>query len=70
MLPRKPQKEMQVLTESQVTHFLIAAESSRYKALYHLAITTGMRYSELIDLKWSDFDWDKGTVKVQQHLQY
>jgi len=70
MLPRKSQKEMRVLTESQVTQFLIAAENSRYKALYHLAITTGMRYSELIGLKWSDIDWDKGTVKVQRQLQY
>lgn len=70
MLPRRSLKEMQVLTESQVTQFLIAAEASRYKALYHLAITTGMRYSELIGLKWSDIDWDKGTIKVQRQLQY
>jgi integrase len=70
MLPRRSLNEMQVLTESQVTQFLIAAEDSRYKALYHLAITTGMRYSELIGLKWSDLDWDKGTIKVQRQLQY
>jgi integrase len=70
MLPRRNQKEMQVLTESQVTLFLITAENSRYKALYHLAITTGMRYSELVGLKWSDIDWEKSTIKVQRQLQY
>ena len=70
MLPRRSQKEMQVLTETQVTQFLIATESSRYKALYQLAITTGMRYSELIGLKWTDIDWEKGTVKIQRQLQY
>lgn len=70
MLPRKSQKEMQVLTEAQVTQFLIAAESSRYKALYHLAITTGMRFSELIGLKWTDIEWEKETIKVQRQLQY
>jgi integrase len=70
MLPRNPQKEMQVLTESQVTQFLLCAESSRYKALYHLAVTTGMRYSELIGLKWSDIAWEKGTIKVQRQLQF
>ncbi len=70
MLPRRYQKEMQVLTETQVTQFLIAAENSRYKALYHLAITTGMRYSELIGLKWTDVDWEKRTIKIQRQLQY
>ena len=70
LIPRNSPREMLVLTESQVTKFLIAAENSRYKALYHLAITTGMRYSELIGLKWSDIDWDKGTIKVQRQLQY
>ncbi|MDP2965806.1 MAG: site-specific integrase [Pelolinea sp.] len=70
LLPRRNQKEMQVLTESQVTQFLITAECSRYKALYHLAITTGMRYSELVGLRWSDIDWEKSTIKVQRQLQY
>lgn len=59
LLPRKEEKEMQVLAESQVIRFLIAAEGSRYKALYHLAITTGMRYGELTGLKWSDIDWER-----------
>ena len=70
MLPRYNQKEMNVLNESQVSQFLIAAEKSRYKCLYHLAITTGMRYSELVGLKWSDIDWVKGTIKVQRQLQF
>ena len=70
LVPKGNSHEMQVLTESQVTEFLIAAEDSHYKALYHLAITTGMRYSELIGLKWSDIDWDRGTLKVQRQLQY
>jgi len=70
LLPRKEEKEMQVLTENQVTRFLIAAEGSRYKALYHLAITTGMRYGELTGLRWSDIDWERGTVRIQRQLQY
>lgn len=70
LLPRNEKKEMNVLNEHQVTKFLIAAEGSRYKALYHLAITTGMRYSELVGLKWGDIDWEKGTIKVQRQLQY
>ena len=70
LLPRYERKEMMVLDENQVTKFLIAAEESRYKALYHLAITTGMRFSELIGLKWSDINWDKRTIKVQRQLQY
>ena len=70
LIPKSKPEEMKVLTADQVTRFLVAAESSRYKALYHLAITTGMRYGELIGLKWSDIDWDKGTIKIQRQLQY
>ena len=70
LLPRKEENEMQVLTENQVTQFLISAEESRYKALYHLAITTGMRYGELTGLKWTDIDWERGTIRIQRQLQY
>lgn len=68
-LPRLPYKEMQTLNEQQVVQFLVAASVSRYKVLYHLAVTTGMRYSELRGLSWSDVDWIKGTISVRRQIQ-
>ncbi len=68
-LPRYKSGEMMVLDESQVTQFLVAAQSSPYLALYHLAVTTGMRLGELFGLKWSDLQWMSGTLLVQRQLQ-
>ena len=69
ILPRQSNKEMGVLTEQQVTQFLITANQSRYRSLYHLAIVTGMRQSELLGLKWADIDWIKGSIKVRRQAQ-
>jgi integrase len=68
-LPRKVHKEMITLTDQQVGQFLIAAQGSRYQALYLLAVTTGMRISELRGLQWQDVDWLRGTIKVSRQLQ-
>ncbi len=67
-VPRLKHKEMQILNEQQVGQFLVAASNSRYKNLYHLAVTTGMRISELRGLSWSDVDWINGTVKVNRQI--
>ena len=60
---------MQVWNDSQVSAFLIAAESSRYKALYHIAITTGMRQAEILGLVWSHVEWDRRTMQIQRQVQ-
>ena len=66
--PRPKPKEMQHFDENQVQLFLLAAKAKqdRYYALYHLAISTGMRQGELIGLKWSDLDWQTGSLKIQR----
>ncbi len=68
-LPRQKQSEMQVLDESQATQFLVAAHGSYYAALYYLAVHTGMREGELFGLKWSDLQWNSGTLYVQRQVQ-
>ena len=68
-LPRYTHGEMQVLDEAQVSLFLIAAQNSPYRALYHLAVTTGMRQGELFGLKWSDLQWTKGILHLQRQFQ-
>lgn len=68
-LPRYTHTEMQVLDQAQVGHFLVAAQSSSYRALYHLAITTGMRQGELFGLKWTDLEWLTGTLHIQRQVQ-
>lgn len=66
--PKEPSTEMSVLDESQVSQLLVTAKDHRWKALYHLALTTGMRQMELLGLKWIDLDWTKQTIKVERQL--
>ena len=67
-LPKMNHREMEILNEEEAIQFLIAAENNRHLVLYHLAIKTGMRQGELLGLKWSDLDWNKGTVRVQRQV--
>ncbi len=68
-LPRYRHGEMRVLDEGQVSQFLVAAQDSPYTALYHLAVTTGMRQGELFGLKWTDLQWNSGTLHIQRQVQ-
>jgi integrase len=69
ILPRRAQREMGILNEQQAGNFLVAASNSRYYAVFHLAISTGMRFSELRGLYWTDIDWTKGTITVKRQIQ-
>ena len=67
--PKMLHQEMKILDENQVMQFFIAVQDNRNEALYHLAIKTGMRKGELLGLKWTDLDWNKGTIRVQRQVQ-
>ena len=69
IVPRAEHHEMGFMDEDQAMRFLLAAKESRYEALYHLAVKTGMRQGELLGLKWSDLDWKKGILRVRRQLQ-
>lgn len=68
-LPRYRHGDMKILDESQVSHFLVAAQDSTYQGLYHLAVTTGMRLGELVGLKWSDIHFKTGAISIQRQVQ-
>ena len=69
-LPQYKHAEMLVLDETQVSQLLVAANDSRHKALYHLAVITGMRMGELFGLRWSDLQWISGRIYVRRQVQY
>jgi len=66
--PKYAKGEMQVLTDTQARQLLVAAMGMRNEALYHLAVTTGMRQSELLGLKWMDIQWAWGHIQIQRQL--
>jgi len=67
-LPRLETKEMHVLSPDEAVRFLEATVYSRFKALFSLLITTGMRPGEALALKWPDINLDKGKVTVNKTL--
>ena len=68
-LPRQAKGEIRVLPPQQARAFLEAAKQDRYYVLFALALTTGMRPSEYLALKWLDIDCKKGTVSVTRTLE-
>lgn len=68
-LPRQQRREMCVLTTEQARTFLRSAMATRYGYVFAMALTTGMRPSEYLALRWQDVDWEHGTVSVVRTLQ-
>ena len=67
-LPKAERKEMQTLPVEQLTSFLREAKDSGVFALYYIGLTTGLRRCELLGLKWSDIDLEKGDLRVQRQI--
>ena len=68
-VPRQKIHEMKIFNEIEVSTFLNHTQGTRYESMYHLAIATGLRQSELLGLKWSDLDWEKKSLNVQRQLK-
>jgi integrase len=68
-IPKISRKEMKTFSVEEIRIFLHAVQGSRLDALFHLAVTSGLRQSEILGLKWSDLDWDTGNLQVQRQLQ-
>jgi len=63
-------REMEALSVDECRRFLAAARETEWFALYALALTTGMRPSEYLALKWSDIDWQRGAASVCRTIQH
>ncbi len=63
-LPRMKHREMDALSVEECRQFLSVAKESEWYSLFALALTTGMRPSEYLALKWADIDFTRGTASV------
>jgi len=57
------------LTVEQVTELLQAAQGHPLEAFVTLALT-GMRYSEMLALEWSDIDFEHGCLQVRRTVVF
>ena len=63
---RQRTRSMRVLNAEQVKAFLEVASGDRWHAFFMLMLTTGMRPSEALGLRWEDLDLDGGQATVRQ----
>ena len=67
-LPKVEHKEMRTLTSDQLSAFFREARDSGVYELYYLDLATGLRRGELLGLKWTDVDLDRGVLKIQRAI--
>lgn len=68
-LPKQAKGEIQVLNPQQARDFLKESAQDPYHVLFAVALTTGMRPSEYLALKWPDVSFSKGTVSIARTLE-
>jgi len=66
--PTPRREEMKTLTVAQMRILLHDVKGTRWEPLLSLALTTGMRQGEILGLRWSELDFDAGTVRVTRQL--
>jgi integrase len=66
--PRPRKTEMTTWDEIEVSKFLEAAKKTEYYPLFHTAIFTGMRRSELLALRWRDVDLTNSQISISRSL--
>ena len=68
--PRSTHREMAVLSPEETRALLGAAIGDGLKALFVLALSTGMRQGELLGLRWKGVDLEAGRLHVTTSLQW
>src|SRR3989344_40852 len=64
-LPRKNKHIPDVLTKEQVKTMIINTDNPRHKLIIEILYSSGLRLSELLDLKIEDIDFGSSTIKVR-----
>ncbi|MEO8898462.1 MAG: site-specific integrase [Candidatus Dormibacter sp.] len=67
--PRSGQKSMRALSPEQTRTLLGGAADGPLEAILTLAVTTGMRKGELLGLRWSEVNLERGAVHVVGTMQ-
>lgn len=68
-LPKPTNRKFVIIDRQEIPTFLNAVKSTPYENEYIVMLLTGLRIGEIRGLKWTDIDFDKGTIYVQRQLQ-
>lgn len=69
-LPRKPKKEMRVLSVDEQRKLMNAVHNSNEPSALgiNIALYTGMRLGEVIGLQWRDIHFEENSIKVRRTI--
>jgi integrase len=68
--PAKPKEsDVATYTDAELTLLKDRLESTNVKRAFTLGLHLGVRSGECYGLRWSDFDFEKCTVKIERQLQ-
>jgi len=68
-IPVYKRKEVVPLTLAQTRRVFFTVATHRLCALYHVALTLGLRPGELFGLQWVDVDWEERTLTIRRQIQ-
>ncbi len=68
-LPQWQPRTIHPWTADEARRFLAASRQDALHAAFVLLILYGLRRGETLGLRWSDIDWDGGTIHIRQQLQ-
>jgi len=68
-VPQQPRHEMRALSVDQARMLLKTAEGTKHGQVVAIVLTTGMRPSEYLGLKWQDIDRARQTVSVVRSIR-
>ena len=68
--PKEDTKEVEVFTFEEVENILNALESEPWhiRAVIEVALFTGCRCGEIVDLKWADIDFENQRISVKRSI--
>jgi integrase len=67
--PRIPRPQTHAIDVDGARKLLEVARGERFEAILVLALTLGLRRGEILGLRWSDVDFEKRTLRVNQAVQ-
>lgn len=68
--PRAEKHDIQFLTPEQVKDLLQSAQGTALECLLTVAVTIGLRRGELLALRWSDINLERGSLHVRHTVSY
>lgn len=67
-LPKVEKREMTYIADDDLKTFMGTISGSTYENLFLIDLFTGLRQGELLGLRWSDIDFQKGSITVSKQL--